>query len=126
MSTVLVVEDNLSQREMISTLLRENGLDVISCQDGYEALAQLKERVPDAVVLDIIMPKMNGYEVCRKLRENPHTSKMPIVLCSSKGEDFDVHWGIKQGADAYISKPFVAQELIRTVRSLLKSTNGKV
>ena len=125
MSTVLVVEDNLSQREMIAALLRESGLDVVSCRDGHEALAKLGEHVPDAVVLDIIMPKMNGYEVCRKMRENPNTQKMPIVLCSSKSEDFDVHWGMRQGADAYISKPFVAQELIRTVKSLLRNSTER-
>jgi twitching motility two-component system response regulator PilH len=122
MSKVLVVEDNLSQREMISALLCQEGLEVISVRDGQEALDQMSSHMPDVVVLDIIMPKMNGYEVCRRLRENPATARMPIVLCSSKGEDFDVHWGIKQGADAYISKPFVAQELIRTVKGLLKNS----
>jgi len=122
MSKVLVVEDNLSQREMISALLCQEGLEVISVRGGQEALDQMSSHMPDVVVLDIIMPKMNGYEVCRRLRENPATARMPIVLCSSKGEDFDVHWGIKQGADAYISKPFVAQELIRTVKGLLKNS----
>lgn len=122
MGTVLVVEDNLSQREMIATVLREGGLDVVSVEDGQEALVQIDSHAPDVLVLDIIMPRMSGYEVCRRVRSDPRTSKMPIVFCSSKSEQFDIHWGIKQGADAYLSKPFSSQELIRTIKQLLQRT----
>jgi twitching motility two-component system response regulator PilH len=120
MSTVMLVEDNLSQREMIASVLRENGIEVISVQDGLEALNQVERIRPDLVVLDIIMPRLNGYEVCRRLKSNPVTQQVPVVMCSSKGEEFDRYWGMKQGADAYITKPFIAQELVQTVRNLLK------
>jgi twitching motility two-component system response regulator PilH len=120
MSTVLVVEDSPPQREMITTLLKDNGLSVSSANDGVEALEQIQNMLPDIVVLDIVMPRMNGYELCRRLKDNPKTKEMPVVMCSTKGEEFDRYWGMRQGADAYISKPFQPQELVGTVRQLLR------
>jgi twitching motility two-component system response regulator PilH len=120
MSTVLVVEDSLTQREFISILLQGSGLSVIFARDGVEALEQVQASRPDLVVLDIVMPRMNGYEVCRQLKRNMRTRKLGVIMCSSKTERVDLYWGIKQGADAYISKPFTPQELVATVKSLLR------
>ena len=120
MSTVLLVEDSLSTREKITELLKDHGLVVKVACDGVEALDVLKKYNPDLVVLDIVMPRMNGYEVCRRLKSNPGTKDLPIVICSSKGEEFDRYWGMKQGADAYIAKPFQAIELIGTIKQLLR------
>lgn len=106
MSRVLVVEDSVTQREMITDLLKGSGLDVTVASDGVEALEQIEGHSPDLVVLDIVMPRMNGYEVCRQIKANPKTQNIPVVMCSSKGEEFDRYWGMKQGADAYIAKPF--------------------
>ncbi len=119
-SRVLVVEDSPAQREMISGLLKESGLEVSSVSDGVEALEAIQGQRPDLVVLDIVMPRMNGYEVCRRLKADPATQAMPIVMCSSKGEEFDRYWGIRQGADAYIAKPFQPQELVGTIKQLLR------
>lgn len=120
MSIVLVVEDSLAQRQMISDLLKGSGLKVAVASDGVDALEQIKQFSPDLVVLDIVMPRMNGYEVCRRLKNDPKTQNVPVVMCSSKGEEFDRYWGIKQGADAYIAKPFQPTELIGTVKQLLR------
>jgi twitching motility two-component system response regulator PilH len=121
MSTVLVVEDSVTQREMITDLLKGSGLDVTVASDGVEALEQVQQgRRPDLVVLDIVMPRMNGYEVCRRLKADPKTQNVPVVMCSSKGEEFDRYWGMKQGADAYIAKPFQPTELVGTVKQLLR------
>ncbi|MFQ3679249.1 MAG: response regulator [Pseudanabaenaceae cyanobacterium] len=120
MSSVLVVEDSSPQREMISALLKESGMTVSSASDGVEALEQIQVSPPDIVVLDIVMPRMNGYELCRRLKESPQTKGVPVVMCSTKGEEFDKYWGMKQGADAYIAKPFQPQELIGTVKQLLR------
>ena len=120
MSTVLVVEDSRTQQQMILDLLKSSGLDVEAACDGVEALEQMKKSPPDLVVLDIVMPKMNGYEVCRRLKADPKTQSVPVVMCSSKGEEFDRYWGMKQGADAYIAKPFEPVELIGTVKQLLR------
>jgi twitching motility two-component system response regulator PilH len=120
MSNILVVEDSPSQRAMIADLLKGSGLDVTSVSDGIEALEQIEGHRPDLVVLDIVMPRMNGYEVCRRLKADPKTQHVPIVMCSSKGEEFDRYWGMKQGADAYIAKPFQPTELVGTVKQLLR------
>jgi twitching motility two-component system response regulator PilH len=120
MSTVLVVEDSLTQREMITDLLKGSGLNVTVAGDGVEALEQIQGSCPDLVVLDIVMPRMNGYEVCRRLKADPRTKNVPVVMCSSKGEEFDRYWGMRQGADAYIAKPFQPTELVGTVKQLLR------
>lgn len=121
MSTVLVVEDSITQRELISDLLKGTGLNVIVAIDGQDAIDQLLLISPDVVVLDIVMPRMNGYEVCRRIKSDPKTQNVPVVMCSSKGEEFDRYWGMKQGADAYIAKPFQPTELIGTVKQLLRA-----
>jgi len=123
MSKVLVVEDSPPQREMISTLLKGSGLNVTSAGDGLEALEQIQQDCPDIVVLDIVMPRMNGYELCRRLKDDPKTKELPVVMCSTKGEEFDRYWGMRQGANAYIAKPFQPQELISTVKKLLRNPN---
>lgn len=120
MREVLLVEDSQVQREMISHLLTDNGLKVTIACDGVEALEQMKSSSPDLVILDIVMPRMNGYEVCRHLKSDPKTQNIPVVMCSSKGEEFDRYWGMKQGADAYIAKPFQPVELIGTIKQLLR------
>jgi twitching motility two-component system response regulator PilH len=105
---------------MITDLLKGSGLSVTVAGDGVEALEQIQGHRPDLVVLDIVMPRMNGYEVCRRLKADPKTQDVPVVMCSSKGEEFDRYWGMKQGADAYIAKPFQPTELVGTVKQLLR------
>lgn len=120
MSEVLLVEDNRSQREMISDILKKNGLTVTIACNGLEAIEHFQKSNPDLVVLDIVMPRMNGYEVCRRLKSDPKTKNVPIVMCSSKAEEFDRFWGMKQGADAYLVKPFEPTELLSTIKQLLR------
>ncbi len=120
MSNVLVVEDSAPQREMISELLAKSGMSVAVATDGVEALEQVKSLKPDIVILDIVMPRKNGYEVCREIKSDPATQHVPVIICSSKGEDFDKYWGMKQGADAYIVKPFQPKELVGTIKQLLR------
>jgi twitching motility two-component system response regulator PilH len=121
MSTVLIVDDSSTLREMISGLLIKAGMTVVEANDGTEAQEKVKASAPDLVVLDIVMPKMNGYDFCRWLKNNPGTEDVPVVLCSSKSEEFDRYWGMKQGADAYIAKPFRPTEMVETVKQLLRS-----
>jgi twitching motility two-component system response regulator PilH len=120
MSTVLVVEDSLTQRELIKELLKEIGLYVIFALDGVEALSMVESACPSLVILDIVMPRMNGYEVCRRLKSNDKTHKLAVVMYSSKSEECDFYWGGKQGADAYVSKLDHPQALVNTVEQLLR------
>lgn len=106
-------------REMISGLLQKSGLTISVAQDGQEAKEKIAANPPDLVVLDVVMPNMNGYELCRWVKNNPSTQHVLVILCSSKGEEFDRYWGIKQGADAYVIKPFRPGELLGTVKTLL-------
>ncbi len=121
MSTVLVVDDSPTLREMISSLLNQTGLTISVAQDGQEAKAIIAANPPDLVVLDVVMPNMNGYELCRWVKGNAATQDVLVIMCSSKGEEFDRYWGIKQGADAYVIKPFHPSELLGTVQTLLAS-----
>ena len=120
MREILLVEDSQAQRELICDLLRNSGIKVTIATDGVEALEHIQKANPDLVVLDIVMPRMNGYEVCRRLKSDPKTQNVPVIMCSSKGEVFDRYWGMKIGADAYIVKPFEPIEFICTVKQLLR------
>ncbi|MGD1904222.1 MAG: response regulator transcription factor [Geitlerinemataceae cyanobacterium] len=119
MSTILIVEDSNPQREMMAGLLKKKGMRVVQAKGGDEALTYIKSAVPDLVILDIVMPTPNGYDVCRKLKANPSTSAVPVIMCSCKSEEFDRYWGMKVGADAYIAKPFHPDELVSAVQQLL-------
>ena len=119
MSTVLVVEDSISQQQMIVELLKGSGLSVIVAADGVEALERVQGNNLDLVILDIVMPRMNGYEVCRRLKTNSKTQNLAVVMCSIKKQEFDRYWGMRQGADAYLSKVCPHQELIDTVNQFL-------
>lgn len=119
MGTALVVEDDHIQQLIISKILKRIGLDVIFAGDGIEALELVQSHSPELVVLDIVMPRMNGYEVCRRLKSDNKPHKPAVLMYSNKREDCDFYWGSKQGADAYLSKLCRPQELIDTVKQLL-------
>ncbi len=123
MATVLLVEDQRTQRELMAATLSQDGLKVITAADGREALQKLQETRPDVVVLDVVMPNMNGYEVLREIRKHPDLAKLPVVVCSVKGEQFDKHWAERLGSNAYVVKPFEPQVLVGTVRSLLRGVS---
>lgn len=118
MSTVLVVEDSRSQRECVSQLLLWKGINVIQACDGVEALEQIGRHSPDLVLLDIVMPRMDGYGVFRLIKANPQTRNIPVVFITGKKQHFDLFWGIKNG-EAYVGKPWQPRELVDTVNRVL-------
>ncbi|ABB56886.1 response regulator transcription factor [Synechococcus elongatus] len=118
MSTVLVVEDTASEMELITTYLRNSGYTVIGAADAKEALNKVSQFKPDVVVTDVVMPGMSGFELCRSLKKNPETEKLPVIVCSSKNQEIDRLWAMKQGADAYVIKPFQQEDLVKAVRSV--------
>jgi len=119
MRTILVVEDTPSEMELISSYLREGGYTVINAMDATEAMNKAIQQKPDVVVTDVVMPGKNGFELCRSLKKNPATEKLPIIICTSKNQELDRLWGMKQGADVYVTKPFGREELVRAVKSLV-------
>lgn len=120
MCLALVVDDDPTQQLIISKLLKTVGLDVIVANDGVEALEQIQSMSPVLVILDILMPRMNGYEVCQQLKSNEKTQDLPVLMYSGQEREFlSLKSGSKSKADAYVSKVCHPQELINTVSQLL-------
>jgi twitching motility two-component system response regulator PilH len=117
---ILVVDDSQTIRALYTELLTQSGFEIRSARDGIEAWEKVERYSPDLILMDIVMPRMNGYELCRKLRETPTTQDIPIIMVSSKDQEFDRYWGLKQGANAYITRPCRPDELVRTVNELLQ------
>src|SRR5205809_7604801 len=122
---ILVVEDE----EALTTLLRYNldaeGYDVETVGRGDDADTRLKERVPDLIVLDWMLPGLSGIELCRRLRARPDTRKLPVIMLTARGEESERVRGLATGADDYIVKPFSVPELVARVRALLRRANPK-
>ena len=119
MTTVLIVDDSHTPREMILEILQNDGFKVVEATNGVEAQEKIKASPPDLVITDLIMPEMNGYELCRWIRGNPGTEELPILICSTKDQEFDEYWGRKQGANDYLTKPFRVPDLLAKVNELL-------
>jgi twitching motility two-component system response regulator PilH len=117
--TILIVEDSRTDQRLIESILRQLGLMVTCVDSGEQALNWIAQKTPDLMVVDVVMPGISGFDLCRQLRSNPSTEKIPVVLCTSKDEKFDRFWGLRQGAVAYITKPFAPNELIDAVRTCL-------
>lgn len=120
MGTILVVDDSTLAREMLSGELRRSGFTVETAVDGADAKIKIAANPPMLVVTDLIMPQVNGYDLCRWVKSNPATLKVPVIMCSTKGEEFDRYWGMKQGADAYITKPYQPKDMLNAVKYLLE------
>ncbi|PSB21695.1 response regulator [Phormidesmis priestleyi ULC007] len=120
MSAVLVVDDSTTVRLILAEYLESSGYAVIEAIDGIEAIKQIQTHHPDLVITDIVMPRMNGYELCRWIKSDPRTKNIPVMMCTIKDEEFDRYWGLKQGADAYIAKPYKPLEMVNAVRHLLE------
>ncbi|BAZ38931.1 response regulator receiver, CheY [Calothrix sp. NIES-4101] len=118
LSTILIVEDSPSELELMSHYLQESGFNVIPVAGAKEALQKAMEQKFDVVVTDVVMPGMSGFELCRALKRNPATAKVPIIVCSSKNQEIDRLWAMRQGADAYITKPYTREQLVRAIKSL--------
>ncbi|MEL6456874.1 MAG: response regulator [Cyanobacteria bacterium J06621_15] len=119
MATVLIVEDTPSQMELMNIFLQEGGYTVIRANDGKEGFEKARLHKPDAIITDVVMPGMSGFEFCRKLKKDVDTKQIPIIFCSSKNKDIDRIWGMRQGADCYLTKPFTRQQLIGAVKSIV-------
>ena len=117
MKTILIVEDTHAERQMSSALLTHAGFDVAVAESAESAWQWLDEHpAPNLILLDIVMPGESGLDLCRKIREHSDWKEIPILFCSSKAEEFDRFWAIRQGGNEYITKPYVPQNLVDKVR----------
>ncbi len=116
---VLIVDDERNIVTALEYLLQKNGYEVRIAETGEDALAQLDTFRPDLVLLDVMMPKVSGYEVCQRVRSRPDWQGMKIVMLSAKGREVEVSKGMSLGADLYVTKPFSNTELVATIGRLL-------
>lgn len=117
---VLVVEDEPAQLEILAYNLESDGFLVSRARDGEEALLLIREDVPDVIVMDWMMPHLSGIEVCRRLKSNPETRSIPVIILSARSEDEDKVRGLEIGADDYVVKPYSVVELMARVRTQLR------
>ena len=118
---VLVVDDDRVIQQLLEVNLELEGYEVVAtAADGKEALEKIAELKPDLVILDIMMPKMDGLEVCRRLRADPDLAGIPVILLSARAQDMDIREGLEIGASAYLTKPFDPVELLEVVGRLAK------
>ena len=120
--SILLVEDEAALVTMLSYNLEKAGFKVRAAMDGEEALTMIAERLPDLVVLDWMLPKLSGLEVCRQVRRGKSTARLPIVMLTAKGEEGDKLRGLETGADDFVTKPFSPKELIARVKAVLRRT----
>ncbi len=116
---ILVVEDEESLLKLESILLSSKGYNVTGVMDGKSAVQEITTNKPDLVILDIMLPELDGFEVCRIIKENPDTRHIPIVMLTAKKNSQDFARGMQVGADAYITKPFKSAKVIETIQGLL-------
>lgn len=114
---VLVVDDSKTELMFISDLLKKNGFEVTTADDGEQAILCLANETPDLILLDVVMPGKNGFQLARSIARDPLYAQVPIIMCSSKNQETDRLWGLRQGAKDYITKPFDPDELIAKIRA---------
>ncbi len=119
MATILIVDDSATMMEGHKRILEKQGHTVLVAQDGEEGVARVQELMPDLVLMDVVMPKMNGFQATRKITKNPSTKHIPVVIVTSKDQPTDIMWGKRQGASDYLIKPAGELELKKTVDRLL-------
>jgi DNA-binding response OmpR family regulator len=119
MKRALLVEDSQTDTAMLSGYLKQAGLQVTSVSSSEEGQQHLNLEKPDLIVLDVILPGQSGFELCREIKSNPETKRIPVIICSTKGTDVDKMYGDMLGADAYFAKPLDQQAFMQTVRRLL-------
>lgn len=117
---VLIADDSYSELQLVEMALKEAGYDTVTVMDGEAAEYKMRVEKFDAAVIDIIMPKKNGYQVCRDMRKDPAYRDIPIIMVSSKNQTSDKVWGLKQGANEYLVKPFDPNDLIKAIKKYVK------
>ena len=115
---ILVVEDSPTERMVLSELLKKNGYRVIAAENGEQAIAMSRQQQPDLILMDLVMPGINGYEATRAISRQEETRHIPIIMCTSRGQATDKIWGMRQGAQDYLVKPVDGSALLAKIAAL--------
>ncbi len=118
---ILVVDDSPTERHFLADLLTRHGYSVTTADNGESALLQIRSKRPDLVLMDVVMPGQNGFHATREIARDPATQDLPVIICSSKQQDSDRAWGLRQGARDYLVKPIDPAQLLQVVAGMLRS-----
>lgn len=116
---ILAVDDSPTELKIVVASLRAKNYEIVTAMDGQEALEKVVADKPDLVVLDVIMPRMDGFQACRKMKASPEMQHIPVIMLTKKNQKADEFWGKKQGADIYLTKPFSKTDLLDAVAKCL-------
>ncbi len=117
-SKILVVDDSPTERHFLSEILTKQGYQVVMAESGEEALIKAKQLKPDLILMDVVMPGLNGFQATRAITKEAETKDIPVIMCTSKGQETDKVWGMRQGARDYVVKPVNIDELLRKIAAL--------
>ena len=117
-SKVMVVDDSATERHVLGEILGKKGLMVVYAENGEQAVAKSKSEAPDLILMDVVMPGLNGFQATKMITQDPATKHIPIIICTTKGQETDKIWGMRQGAKDYITKPINADELLAKIVAL--------
>ena len=115
MAKVLIVDDSPTETYKLTGMLEKNGHSVITAENGEQGVATAKAEIPDLVLMDIVMPGLNGFQATRQLGKSPETSHIPVIIVTTKDQETDRVWGMRQGAKAYLTKPIDEKDLLATI-----------
>ncbi|MGL4666321.1 MAG: response regulator [Saezia sp.] len=116
--SILIVDDSKTELAYLTSILKQGGYSIRTAENAEQAMQRLGENAPDLILMDVIMPGMNGFQLTRKIKRETVFSKIPIILCTSKDQPTDRFWGLKQGATEYLVKPVDADELLEKISAL--------
>lgn len=116
--TILVVDDSPTERHVLQDLLAHAGYEVVESDSGEDAIAKARTLRPDLILMDVVMPGLNGFQATRAISRDPETRAIPVIMCTSKRQETDRIWGLRQGARDYVVKPVVRADLLAKIRSL--------
>ena len=119
MSTVLIIDDSPTELHLFRDMLAKNGFDTLVADSGEEGLKQAKAARPHCILMDVVMPGMNGFQATRKLSKDPDTSGIPVIIITSKDQETDKIWGMRQGAVEYLVKPVTEKQLVELINSVM-------
>ena len=119
MAKILIADDSLAELQILQATLQPTGHTLLTVMDGEAAEEKVKSEKIDLIILDVIMPKKNGFQVCRDIKSNDQFKNIPIIIVTSKDQESDKFWGMKQGADEYLIKPFKPEDLLKAVKKYI-------
>jgi twitching motility two-component system response regulator PilH len=116
--TILIVDDSPTERHVLNDLLTKAGFNVIASDNGEDAIRKAKLAHPDLILMDVVMPGLNGFQATRAITRDPDTQRIPIIMCTSKSQETDKIWGLRQGARDYVMKPVNRDELLTKIAAI--------